>query len=103
VLDYDSSDRNSHHYIVVEVDERCATARDEIVAALRAENILARKYFWPGCHKMKPYRDLYPHAGLMLRNTETLAAKIIVLPNGAWLNDETIETICDVFSVLTDQ
>ena len=100
VLDYDANERNSHHYVVVEVDERCAATRDQIVAALHAENILARKYFWPGCHKMKPYRDLFPHAGLMLRNTETLAAKIIVLPNGAWLSDAAIVTICKIFSVL---
>ena len=100
VIDYDANDCNSHHYVVVEVDERSAATRDQIVGALHAENILARKYFWPGCHKMKPYRDLYPHAGLMLRNTETLAAKIIVLPNGAWLSDAAINTICDVLFVL---
>jgi len=100
VLDYDANERNSHHYVVVEVDERSAATRDQIVGALHAENVLARKYFWPGCHKMKPYRDLYPHAGLMLRNTETLAAKIIVLPNGAWLSDAAINTICDVLFVL---
>jgi len=100
VLDYDEHERNSHHYIVVEVDERSAATRDEIIAALHAENILARKYFWPGCHKMKPYRDLFPHAGLMLRNTETLAAKIIALPNGASLSDAAINTIRDVFVVV---
>jgi len=100
ILDYDANERNSHHYVVVEVDERCAAARDQIIAALHAENILARKYFWPGCHKMKPYCDLFPHAGLMLPNTETLAAKIIVLPNGTWLTDPAIGTICDVFHVL---
>ena len=103
VLDYGTNERNSHHYIIVEVDERCAATRDQIIGALHAENILARKYFWPGCHKMKPYRDLFPHAGLMLRNTETLAAKIIVLPNGAWLSEAAINTICDVFSVLAGQ
>jgi dTDP-4-amino-4,6-dideoxygalactose transaminase len=100
VLDYSASERNSHHYIVVEIDERCAAARDQIIATLHAENILARRYFWPGCHKMKPYRDLFPHAGMMLRSTEALAAKIIVLPNGAWMNDATINTIADIFSVL---
>jgi dTDP-4-amino-4,6-dideoxygalactose transaminase len=98
VLDYGTNERNSHHYVVVEVDERCAATRDQIVVALHAENILARKYFWPGCHKMKPYRDLYPHAGLMLRNTETLAAKIIVLPNGTWLRDAAINAISEIIS-----
>jgi dTDP-4-amino-4,6-dideoxygalactose transaminase len=103
VLDYDANERNSHHYVVVEVDERCAATRDQIVGALHAENVLARKYFWPGCHKMRPYRDLYPHAGLMLGNTETLAAKIVVLPNGSWMSDGHINAISDVFSVLAGQ
>ena len=53
-----------------------------IVAALHAENVLARKYFWPGCHGMKPYQELFPHAGLMLRNTERVANRVIVLPSG---------------------
>src|SRR5690348_11967607 len=73
VLAYDPAERNSHHYVVAEVDERCPVSRDDIVAALFAENILARKYFWPGAHRMQPYRDLFPHAGLMLTNTERVA------------------------------
>ena len=100
VLDYDAHERNSHHYIVVEVDERSAATRDEIIAALHAENILARKYFWPGCHKMKPYRELFPHAGLMLRNTESLASGIIVLPNGPEMDDAAINVITELLSVL---
>ena len=103
VLDYDANERNSHHYIVVEVDERCAATRDQIISALRAENILARKYFWPGCHKMKPYRDLFPHAGMMLRNTEKLAQKIVVLPNGHSIDDGAIDTIGNILSVLAGQ
>jgi len=102
ILDYVANERNSHHYIVAEVGEYSAATRDEIVAALHAENVLARKYFWPGCHKMKPYRDLFPHAGAMLRSTESLAAKIVVLPNGKWVGDAAIHSICDIFSVLAN-
>lgn len=103
VLDYDRNERNSHHYIVVEVDEHSAATRDEIVAALHAENILARKYFWPGCHKMEPYHALFPQAGLTLRKTEALASKIIVLPNGSWMSDVEIGVICDIFSLLVER
>ena len=81
VLDYDPAERNSHHYIVLEIGDACGSSRDEVIAALQAENILARKYFWPGCHGMQPYRDLFPHAGLMLPNTRTLSERVVVLPN----------------------
>jgi dTDP-4-amino-4,6-dideoxygalactose transaminase len=82
VLDYDPAERNSHHYVVVEVAKACASTRDEILAALHAENVLARKYFWPGCHKMKPYRDLFPHADLVLPNTIVMAECVLV-PTGS--------------------
>lgn len=100
LLDYDPGERNSHHYIVLEVGEECVADRDAIIAALHAENVLARKYFWPGCHGMKPYRELFPHAGLVLPATERLAKRVIVLPNGATVRDERIASIASVFEVL---
>jgi len=100
VLDYDPAERNSHHYVVIEVAETCPTARDGIIAALHAENILARKYFWPGSHMMKPYRDLFPHAGLLLPHSEAVASRVIVLPNGTALPDTAVATIADVLRVL---
>src|SRR3990172_3226771 len=50
VLSYDETERNNFQYAVLEVGEECPVGRDAIVAALHAENVLARKYFWPGCH-----------------------------------------------------
>lgn len=100
VLDYDAVERNSHHYVVIEVGKECPASRDEIIAALHAENILARKYFWPGCHNMQPYHDLFPHAGLMLPNTHDIAERVLVLPNGNSVAQDVIETIaavCHVF------
>lgn len=100
LLAYDPSERNSHHYVVVEVSENRGVSRNQIIAALNAENILARKYFWPGCHKMKPYRELYPHAGLVLQNTEQVAERVIALPTGTALPDGAISGIAEIFRVL---
>lgn len=100
LLDYSPTERNSHHYVVIEVGEKCAASRDEIVAALQAENVLARKYFWPGCHKMQPYRDLFPHAALTLPNSEAVANRVVVMPNGAAVDDAAVSTVCDVISLL---
>lgn len=102
VLDYDPTERNSYHYVVLEVDDRFAVSRDRIVAALHAENILARKYFWPSCHGMQPYRDLFPHARLMLPNTERVAKAVIVLPTGPTLPENTIRTIASLCRVMAD-
>lgn len=99
VLPYDPGEQNSYHYIIVELQKDSAASRDQLVAALQAENVMARKYFWPGVHKMRPYRDLYPHAGLLLPMTEQLAERIVVLPNGASVTDEIIDTIRDVIAI----
>ena len=98
VLAYDPAEQNSHHYVVIELND-CGATRDEILLALQAENILARKYFWPGAHRMKPYRDLYPHAGLILNYTEAVAEKVIILPTGVSLSEQSIATISKIIAI----
>ena len=98
VLDYAASERNSYHYVVAEVEGPCAATRDDIITALHAENVLARKYFWPGCHRMRPYRDLFPHAELMLTKTIDTAQKVVVLPTGPSIAADQIELICSVIA-----
>lgn len=95
VLDYASAERNNHHYIVLEVGDECPVSRDDIIAALHAENVLARKYFWPGCHGMQPYRDLFPHAGVMLPNTIAVAKRVVVLPN---VDQESIRLVSKIIA-----
>lgn len=102
LMDYDTTERNSHHYVVIEIDGRCAARRDEIVAALHAENVLARKYFWPGVHRMEPYSSLFPHAGMLLPNTVAAAERVLVLPNGPSLTPDTIELICAILRVAAE-
>jgi dTDP-4-amino-4,6-dideoxygalactose transaminase len=96
LLSFDESERNNYQYVVMEVGAECPVSRDRIIQALHAENILARKYFWPGCHKMQPYRDLYPHAGLLLPNTEQVADRVVVLPTGTTVSEADAATICAI-------
>lgn len=100
LLEYDEAERNNYHYIVAEVGPDCGTTRDRIVEALHAENILARKYFWPGCHRMKPYRDLYPWASLRLPESEAVSDRVIVLPNGDMLPREAPDVVAGVIRAL---
>lgn len=102
LLDYGAAERNSHHYIVVEVGLDYSGSRDEIIAALHAENILARKYFWPGAHRMLPYRELFPHAGLMLPSTLALAERVVILPNGVSLQSGAVEVVGDICRILAE-
>jgi dTDP-4-amino-4,6-dideoxygalactose transaminase len=100
LLPFDEAERNNYQYVVMEIGNDCPVSRDLIIQALHAENILARKYFWPGCHNMKPYRELYPHAGLLLPNTQQVADRVVVLPTGTTLSTEEVAIICSILSVV---
>jgi len=94
MLPYDERETNNYQYVVVEVD-RAATglSRDEVLHVLRAENVLARRYFFPGCHRMEPYRSDPRHTPSPLPATESLVGRVLVLPTGTAVNQEQIETI----------
>lgn len=97
LMHYDESERGNYQYIVVEVDEQEAgLTRDALVEVLFAENVLARRYFFPGCHRMEPYRSYFPHASLVLPETEKLCRRVMVLPNGTSVNEQTIAHICRI-------
>ena len=93
-------EERNHQYVVLTVDDSFPTSRDDLLAALTAENILARKYFWPGCHRMEPYASQQPEAGLALPVTEALSEQVIVLPTGPNLPMETVGVVRDVCRVL---
>lgn len=101
VLSYDDHEQNNYQYLVVEVGDGFPVSRDAIIRTLHAENVLARRYFWPGCHNMLPYRAFYPHAGLLLPNTANVANRVIVLPTGTSITESQIEIIADIFEILS--
>ena len=97
LIEYDPAEDNNYQYIVIKIDpERAPLNRDELLAVLRKENVLARRYFWPGCHRMEPYKSLYPNAHLFLPQTERVAAQVLNLPTGQEITPETIRTICNI-------
>jgi len=91
---YDERERNNYQYVVLEVDKDAAgLSRDELLAVLHAENVLARRYFYPGCHRMEPYRTQFPQAGLRLPETERLVNRVLQLPTGTSVGEEEIRAI----------
>jgi len=82
LVTYDETQKNNYHYIVLEIDEELAgITRDSLVDILRAENVLARRYFYPGCHQMEPYRSYFPQSFLWLQETEKMVKRVLALPD----------------------
>jgi dTDP-4-amino-4,6-dideoxygalactose transaminase len=96
-LAYDPAERSNYQYVVLEVDQQLAgLSRDELQQVLWAENVLARRYFYPGCHRMEPYRSYFPHAGLLLPVTERLSERVLSLPTGTAVGPDEISAICGI-------
>lgn len=100
---YDESENNNYQYIILEVDYSIAgISRDHLINILHAENIRARRYFYPGCHRMEPYRSYYPNAGLVLPETERLSEQVMCLPTGTAVHPEDIQKICHLVRLVVE-
>ena len=103
MITYDEKEKCNFQYIVLEIDElTTGVTRDEIIQILRAENVLARRYFYPGCHKMEPYRSHFPHAHLLLPQTEKLTTRVLSLPTGTAVSSQDIINICQIIRFIVD-
>lgn len=97
LVQYDPQERNNYQYVVIEIDERISgMSRDLLVEILHAENVRARRYFYPGVHQMEPYRSYFPNARLVLPETEKLTQKALQLPTGTSITPSDIQVICDM-------
>jgi len=99
VLSYDEKERRNYQYIVLEIDEdKAGISRDRLLEILHSENVIARRYFYPGCHRMEPYKSYFPHAGLLLPETESLVQRIMLLPTGTAISENDIKGIVSIIS-----
>lgn len=95
------AEKNNYQYIVLEVDEEeSEVSRDFLIKILHAENVIARRYFYPGCHRMQPYRSYFPHAALLLPETEKLTQKVLILPTGTAISENDINKICQIIRLI---
>jgi len=97
LIAYDEAEKNNYQYVVVDIDEGSSgMSRGCLHALLTAERVLARRYFYPGCHSMAPYAVREPDAGVRLPCTERAVARTLCLPTGTAVDPSDIATICDI-------
>jgi dTDP-4-amino-4,6-dideoxygalactose transaminase len=93
LVGYDDGEVHNRHYVVVEIGEEAGLSRDDLQRVLWANNVLARRYFYPGCHRMAPYRTLFPDAGAGLPHTEALVERVLTLPTGTAVDEEAVDGV----------
>lgn len=99
MVDTTGGEESNYQYGVFEVvPEKTLLSRDQMFYLLRAENVLARRYFYPGAHRNKPYDTLFPEYLETLPTTDHLSTHLLQLPIGAGVSPEQVEKISDLIS-----
>jgi dTDP-4-amino-4,6-dideoxygalactose transaminase len=101
LVSFDPAEANNFHYAVVELSPAFVERlpRDDLVAALHAENVLARRYFSPGCHRMEPYAT----SATALPVTEDLSERLVALPTGTAVGPDEIAAITAIARRAVDE
>ncbi|HEU5104455.1 MAG TPA: DegT/DnrJ/EryC1/StrS family aminotransferase [Solirubrobacterales bacterium] len=86
----DPEGTNCHHIAIVVDPTAAGLTRDELMAVLKAENVLARRYFHPGCHRVPPHDEL-PTPPMPV--TERAIERCLSLPTGTALTPEDAATV----------
>ena len=88
---------SNYQYLVCEVDEKLlGFSRDVLLTLLKAENVICRRYFYPGLHRTVEYISKQQMGADLLPVTDHLCATCLQLPIGATVTLEAVETICDI-------
>ena len=92
LLQSDPAESSNYQYVVIMVSPQFKLTRNELHEALWADGILARRYFYPGCHRHKPYREI----DWDLPVTEAVAEEVLCLPTGTSLSESDVRSICSL-------
>lgn len=104
LVGYDERERCNYQYVVLEVNaEATGVSRDDLIKTLWAENVIARKYFAPGCHNMPAYQALYPESEVQLAATQQLADRLLILPTGTVVSHREIDAIFSILRIAVGQ
>jgi dTDP-4-amino-4,6-dideoxygalactose transaminase len=93
----DNDQHSNFQYVILDIDASAlGMGRDSLQQLLWAENVLARRYFFPGCHRMEPYRSLVPPESWPLPVTERVASRVLSLPTGASVALDDVQKVCSL-------
>jgi dTDP-4-amino-4,6-dideoxygalactose transaminase len=88
---------SNYQYVVCEVDETVfGLSRESLIAVLNAENVKARRYFYPGTHRTIGFRDKLSEYDHRLPVTDLLCTSCMQLPIGAMVDCNAVDAICEI-------
>lgn len=99
-VDHADSIESNHQYVVIDVDaDVLGTTRDELLAALLEDGIVAKRYFAPGLHFAEPYVNDDWH----LPNTDALNQSLVQLPTGQAISPADVDRVCAAIRMIAQR
>ena len=90
--------KHNYSYFPIFIDaEKFGMTRDELYYAMKAEKVLARRYFYPLISEFSTYRSLPSASKENLPNAHKMADSVLCLPMHHELNDGDMERILKFF------
>jgi dTDP-4-amino-4,6-dideoxygalactose transaminase len=91
---------SNFQYAVCEIDEtQAGLSRDALLAVLKAENVNARRYFYPAVHRTPPFNQ----GNLVsLPVTDEVCAAVVQLPLGSMVGEGDVEAIVALIAAAHD-
>lgn len=88
--------KHNYSYFPIFIDaEKYGTARDELYAKMKSENVLGRRYFYPLISEFSTYRGCPGADKSNLPNAHKLADSVICLPMHHALGEAEIQRVLD--------
>ena len=92
-------ERDTHAYVIVRVRPAFGLSRDAVMRALRDRGVHAKRYFFPGVHKQRPFLDC---PALDLETTDALNSDVLILPTGTVVSAADVERVVAAFCDVRD-
>jgi len=93
ILEYDPAVQGNYQYIVCRIAGGLEN-RNFVHEFLTERGVIAKRYYFPGCHKLTIFNRWY----VDLPVTDRLCESVLVLPNGTDLDEDDVEWICGLVS-----
>jgi dTDP-4-amino-4,6-dideoxygalactose transaminase len=94
---YERGSIANYQYAVLEIDPAAGLVRDVLLRVMQAEGIRVRRYFYPGCHRLQPYRTAAT-AAAGLPATDWLCDRVLCLPTGGRLTADDVAMVVDTLA-----
>ena len=95
---------SNYQYAVCEIDEDVfGISRDQLLRLLHAENVIARRYFYPGTHRCEGFSESADIDATRLYVTERLCRVGFQLPLGSRVSEESVSKICTLIARAHEQ